>query len=142
MATMEQILAAIKNAEGDDLKAFKNALGISESDTSPSGDGSELKKEQYQSLQKQYELTAQYGKMKQAQYEAEKLNLIDLAESYKANNDLASDALIQAEELIDKLKSGEQISLGSFDLLDLDDAIDKVAELGELEENKRKALTE
>ena len=89
MATMEEILKAIKNAEGDDLKAFRNALGISETDTSPTGASTEERRQQYESLQKQYELTAQYGKMKEAQYEAERQNLIAQAEAYAATADLS-----------------------------------------------------
>ena len=139
MATMEEILKAIKEAEGDDLKAFKNALGISESDTSPSGDSPELKKEQYQSLQKQYELTAQYGKMKEAQYEAERQNLIAQAEEYKRNTDLALDAEEKVKKLIEALKDGEEISLGDFNIPELNEALDKVAELGKIQEKVRKA---
>ena len=136
---MEEILAAIKNAEGNDLKAFKNALGISESDTSPAGASAEERKQQYESLQKQYELTAQYGKMKEAQYEAERQNLIAQAEAYAATADLAEDAKKNAIELIEALKDGEEISIGRFDIPELDEALGKVAKLGEIQEKVRKA---
>ena len=136
--TMAQILEAIKGASTENIKAFKDALGVKET-TSSSLDDKGLKADQLDMLKKQAQLTAELGKMKEIEYKAEKQRLLEIAEALRDNKDTAMDTVEQAKELIAALEAGGEISIGAFDIPQLDEQIEKVAKLGEQEENVNKA---
>ena len=136
--TMAQILEAIKTASTENIKAFKDALKISDS-TSTSADTSGLRAKELDMLKKQAQLTAELGKMKEIEYKAEKQRLLEIAEALRDNKDTAMDTVEQAKELIAALEAGGEISIGAFDIPQLDEQIEKVAKLGEQEENVNKA---
>ena len=139
--TMAQILKAIEKAASENGPAFKKlkkALGTSET-TSSSLDDKGLKADQLDMLKKQAQLTAELGKMKEIEYKAEKQRLLEIAEALRDNKDTAMDTVEQAKELIAALEAGGEISIGAFDIPQLDEQIEKVAKLGEQEENVNKA---
>ena len=65
--TMAQILEAIKTASTENIKAFKDALKISDS-TSTSADTSGLDAKALEMLSKRAQLTSQISKMKGSTY--------------------------------------------------------------------------
>ena len=136
--TMAQILKAIKGASKENIKAFKDALGVKDA-TSSSVDTSGADSHALDMLKKQAQLTAELSKMKEIEYKAEKERLLEIAKTLRDNKDTALDTVKQAKELIAALETGGEISLGAFKIPQLDEQIEKVAKLGEQEENVNKA---
>ena len=136
--TIAQILEAIKGASKENIKAFKDALGVKDA-TSSSVDTSGADSHALDMLKKQAQLTAELSKMKEIEYKAEKERLLEIAKTLRDNKDTALDTVKQAKELIDALETGGEISLGAFKIPQLDEQIEKVAKLGKQEENVNKA---
>jgi hypothetical protein len=136
--TIAQILEAIKGASKENIKAFKDALGVKDA-TSSSVDTSGADSHALDMLKKQAQLTAELSKMKEIEYKAEKERLLEIAKTLRDNKDTALDTVKQAKELIAALETGGEISLGAFKIPQLDEQIEKVAKLGKQEENVNKA---
>ena len=134
--TMAQILEAIKGASTENIKAFKDALGVKETTSTPA-DTSKLDAKALDMLKKQAQLTAELGKMKEIEYKAEKQRLLETTEKLIENGDIATDALGNAEKLIEAIRTGADLtalSLGNFNIAALDEQMEKVHKLAETEQ--------
>ena len=90
--TMAQILEAIKGASTENIKAFKDALGVKETTSTPA-DTSKLDAKALDMLKKQAQLTAEISKMKEIEYKAEKQRLLETTQNLIENGNIATDAL-------------------------------------------------
>mgnify|MGYP003639980958 CR=1 FL=1 len=131
--TMEQILEAIKTASTENIKAFKDALKISDS-TSTSADTSGLNAKALEMLSKRAQLTSQISKMKELEYEAEKTRLLKLAKALSENGDILEADRQAAEDMIAALESGQDLASTRFNVAELDEVLDKIAEMRDTEE--------
>ena len=131
--TMAQILEAIKTASTENIKAFKDALKISDS-TSTSADTSGLDAKALEMLSKRAQLTSQISKMKELEYEAEKTRLLKLAKALAENGDTVAATKKEAEDMIALLKSGADLGNMKFNIPEIDEVIDKIAEMRDAEE--------
>ena len=134
--TMAQILEAIKGASTENIKAFKDALGVKETTSTPA-DTSKLDAKALDMLKKQAQLTAEISKMKEIEYKAEKQRLLETTQNLIENGNIATDALGNAEKLIEAIRTGADLtalSLGNFNIAALDEQMEKVHELAETEQ--------
>jgi len=137
--TMAQILEAIKNASTENIKAFKDALGVSET-TSTSRDSSELDAKALDMLAKRAQLTSQISKMKDLEYKAEKTRVLEIAQLLKDNGDILEADRQAAEDMIAALESGQELASTRFNVAELDDVLDKIAEMKDIEELRNAAI--
>jgi len=139
--TMAQILEAIKNASTENIKAFKDALGVSET-TSTSRDTSELDAKALDMLAKRAQLTSQISKMKDLEYKAEKTRVLEIAQLLKDNGDILEADRQAAEDMIAALESGQDLASTRFNVAELDDVLDKIAGMKDVEEARNAAIKE
>ena len=139
--TMAQILEAIKNASTENVKAFKDALGVSET-TSTSRDTSELDAKALDMLAKRAQLTSQISKMKDLEYKAEKTRVLEIAQLLKDNGDILEADRQAAEDMIAALESGQDLASTRFNVAELDEVLDKIAEMKDVEELRNAAVKE
>mgnify|MGYP003651249271 CR=1 FL=1 len=139
--TMAQILEAIKNASTENVKAFKDALGVSEA-TSTSRDTSELDAKALDMLAKRAQLTSQISKMKDLEYKAEKTRVLEIAQLLKDNGDILEADRQAAEDMIAALESGQDLASTRFNVAELDEVLDKIAEMKDVEELRNAAVKE
>ena len=139
--TMAQILEAIKNASTENIKAFKDALGVSETTSTPR-DTSELDAKALDMLAKRAQLTSQISKMKDLEYKAEKTRVLEIAKLLKDNGDILEADLQAAQGMIAALESGQDLASTRFNVAELDDVLDKIAEMKDIEVLRNAAIKE
>jgi len=141
--TMAQILEAIKNASTENIKAFKDALGVSET-TSTSRDTSELDEKALEMLKKRAQLQGDVAKSTQMAYEEEKKRLQVLIDQNVEESKKAQ-ALEDLNVFYDQIKSKqgrEAAASTKFNIPAIDEALSKTIKMAETQELINKARKE